>query len=345
MRVLVTGSSGFIGSQICSQLEAGGHEVIRVDLMLDQVHHGAPAPEGTHVLDVRDALAWGQLLRGVDAVCHQAALVGLGVRVEDMVGYASHNDVGTAALMVAMHQHDVRRLVFASSMVVYGEGTYRCPEHGIQAPAPRPIADLDAGQFENPCPVCGGPLAWELVDESTPLNPRNAYAASKVAQEHYASSWVRQAGASAIGLRYHNVYGPGMPRDTPYCGVAAMFRSSLQRGESPQVYEDGGQMRDFVYVSDVARANVAALESVVTRADYAAYNVCSGSPISIGDVAQAVSLGAGGSLRPQVTGAYRVGDVRHVVASPQRAKAELGFVAEVGPEVGLAQFATAPMRD
>ena len=152
----------------------------------------------------------------------------------------------------------------------------------IQVPTPRSVAALDDGNFENHCPVCGRPLGWELVDESARLDPRSSYAASKVAQEHYTAAWVRQADASAIALRYHNVYGPGMPRDTPYSGVAAMFRSSLERGESPQVYEDGQQMRDFVHVADVARANLAALRAVVEQAagHYAAYNVASGHPVS-----------------------------------------------------------------
>ena len=185
---------------------------------------------------------------------------GAGVRVGDLPSYASHNDVGTASLLAAMHEAQVDRLVLASSMVVYGEGRYTCPEHGDQQPPPRAVEALGSGDFENHCPSCGRALAWALVPEDARLDPRSSYAASKLAQEHYASSWVRQAGAAAIALRYHNVYGPGMPRDTPYSGVAAMFRSSLERGERPQVFEDGGQMRDFVHVDDVARANVLALE-------------------------------------------------------------------------------------
>ena len=171
----------------------------------------------------------------------------------DLPSYAAHNDLGTAALLAAMHAAGVGRLVLASSMVVYGEGRYACPDHGHQRPPPRTRAALDGGDFENHCPACGTQLAWEPVDEDSRLDPRSSYAASKVAQEHYTSAWVRQADAAAIALRYHNVYGPGMPRDTPYSGVAAMFRSSIERGEPPQVFEDGRQMRDFVHVSDVAR--------------------------------------------------------------------------------------------
>ncbi len=240
--------------------------MVRVDLMLAMAHGAAAAPEGTHQLDVRDAESWPELLRGVDAVCHQAAVVGAGVKVGDLPAYAGHNDLGTAALLAAMHEAGVARLVLASSMVVYGEGRYACPEHGDQAPPPRAVETLEAGDFENHCPVCGRPLGWELVDEDARLDPRSSYAASKVAQEHYAAAWVRQAGAAAVALRYHNVYGPGMPRDTPYSGVAAMFRSSLERGEAPQVFEDGGQVRDFVHVADVARANLAALHAVGERA-------------------------------------------------------------------------------
>ncbi len=347
MRVLLTGSAGFIGTAVGRALEEAGDEVVRVDVMLPQAHGpGVPPPRDTHVLDVRDAAAWATMLRGVDVVCHQAALVGAGVRVGDLPDYAAHNDLGTAALLAAMHEADVDRLVLASSMVVYGEGRYVCPDHGIQTPPPRPPERLDAGEFENRCPRCDAPLGWELVDEDARLDPRSAYAASKLAQEHYASSWARQAQAAAVALRYHNVYGPGMPKDTPYSGVAAMFRSSIERGEPPRVFEDGGQMRDFVHVSDVAAANLAAVRAVAdaSAGAFASYNVCSGVPVSIRRVADLVVEGTGADLTPAVTGEYRAGDVRHVVASPARARDELGFTATVTPEEGLRAFATAPLR-
>jgi dTDP-L-rhamnose 4-epimerase len=347
VKVLLTGSAGFIGSAIGRALDDAGDEVVRVDLMLDKAHGSSSPPEGTHQVDVRSAATWGHLLEGVDVVCHQAAVVGAGVTVADLPAYASHNDLGTAALLAVMHEAGVSRLVLASSMVVYGEGRYACAEHGDQVPGPRSTAALDAGDFDNHCPVCGSALTWALVDEDARLDPRSSYAASKLAQEHYTSAWVRQASSSAVALRYHNVYGPGMPRDTPYSGVAAMFRSSLERGEPPQVFEDGGQMRDFVHVDDVARANVAALRAVVDAApgSYAAYNVASGHPVGILEVARLVARGTGSDLEPQVTGGYRLGDVRHIVASPARAAAELGFTAEVLPGDGLPAFATAPLRD
>jgi len=346
VRVLLTGSAGFVGTRVAAALESAGLEVVRVDLMLPEAHGSSPAPAGTRRLDVRDADRWASLLRGVDVVCHQAALVGAGARVADLPAYAAHNGLGTAALLAAMHGAGVRRLVLASSMVVYGEGRYCCPEHGHQVPPPRSVAALDAGRFENECPVCGAPLAWELVTEDARLDPRSSYAASKVAQEHYTSAWVRQAGAAAVALRYHNVYGPGMPRDTPYSGVAAIFRSALALGKPPTVFEDGGQLRDFVHVSDVARANVRAVQALAGEQPgrFAAYNVCSGEPVSIGAVARLVAEGSGLDLVPRVTGGYRLGDVRHVVASPELARAELGFVAEVPPGVGLPAFATDPLR-
>ena len=157
MRVLLTGAAGFIGSAVGESLGDAGDDVVGVDLMLPQAHGEAVAPAGIHRLDVRDATSWGDLLTGVDVVVHQAALVGLGARVADLPAYASHNDVGTAALLAAMHEAGVARLVLASSMVVYGEGRYTCATHGSQSPGIRSAENLDAGRFENPCPVCGSP--------------------------------------------------------------------------------------------------------------------------------------------------------------------------------------------
>ena len=196
--------------------------------------------------------------------------------------------------------------------------------------------------FEHRCPIGGEELSWRLVDEDAPLRPRSLYAASKTAQEHYALAWSDAVGGSVIALRYHNVYGPGMPRDTPYSGVAAIFRSALENGTSPKVFEDGGQMRDFVHVDDVAAANVAAVNRIGS-ARFVAANVCSGQPISIREVAEQLSHASGGPA-PQVTGLYRSGDVRHIVADPARAREILGFSAKISPETGLKEFAKAPLR-
>jgi len=359
VRVLVTGACGFVGSAVCAELRARGHDVVGVDALIPQAHGpragnaGARADAAAHRVDVRDQEALDSALAGVDVVCHQAAIVGAGVAVADLPSYAAHNDLGTATLLAAMSEHDVRRLVLASSMVVYGEGRYACPEHGPVEAGIRTSAALAAGEFDHVCPACDRQLPWDRVDESAPLRPRTAYAASKVAQEHYAAAWAAQVRGEVVALRYHNVYGPWMPRDTPYSGVAAMFRSAVERGEPPQVYEDGRQMRDFVHVSDVARANVLAVEHVLAgqAGPMAAFNVCSGSPVSILEVAErlCVALGDTGGAAvagtaPQVTGAFRPGDVRHVVASPALAADTLGFVAAVPPGAGLEEFARAPLR-
>ncbi|GGT54188.1 NAD-dependent epimerase/dehydratase family protein [Streptomyces althioticus] len=329
MRVLVTGGAGFIGSHVVTALRTRGHEPVVFDVRTD------PAA------DVRSPDAVRAALDGVDAVCHQAAMVGLGTGFADAPEYVSRNDLGTAVLLTATADAGVRRLVLAGSMVVYGEGRYECPEHGVVRPGPRAEEDLAAGRFEPPCPVCGAALAPGLVDEDAPADPRNVYATTKLAQEHLAAAWARATGGSAVSLRYHNVYGPGMPRDTPYAGVASFFRSALARGEAPRVFEDGEQRRDFVHVRDVASANVAALEADPPAGALTAYNTGSGTPHTVGEMAQALAEAHGGPS-PVVTGDYRLGDVRHITADSTRLRTALGWKPEVTFEEGMRQFAVAP---
>jgi dTDP-L-rhamnose 4-epimerase len=230
-------------------------------------------------------------------------------------------------------------------MVIYGEGRYTCAEHGVVRPLPRAEADLAAGVFEPRCPRCGAQLEPGVVPEDAGPDPRNVYAATKLAQEHLAASWARETGGSAVALRYHNVYGPRMPRDTPYAGVASIFRSALAGGAAPQVFEDGAQRRDFVHVRDVAEANAAALRwDGSGSTGFAAFNVCSGQPHTIAEMAT-VLAGCCAGPEPVVPGRYRLGDVRHIVAAPELAAAELGFRARIGFAEGMAEFATAELRD
>lgn len=326
---------------------ARGDEVTIVDSGHPAAHR-APPPEAiagipVRLLDVRDRAALEALLPGVDVVVHQAAMVGLGVDLDDLPEYAGCNDLGTAVLLAAMARAGVHRLVLASSMVVYGEGAYACDRHGRVRPSARGVADLTAGRFEPGCPRCGRALAWIRIDEDASLDPRSVYAATKLAQEHLSAAWARQTGGAVVALRYHNVYGPGMPKDTPYSGVAAIFRSALAGGRAPRVFEDGGQRRDFVHVRDVAEANLAAVTATADRIGWRAYNVASGRPVTVGEMAAELARVAGGPA-PVVTGEFRLGDVRHVVASPARAETELGFRARIGLAEGLAEFAYAPLR-
>jgi dTDP-L-rhamnose 4-epimerase len=346
MRILVTGAAGFIGSHAVDAMRAAGHEVQGLDSLTPAVHTGRPdyLPDnfGLAVGDIRDPDQVRRAVAGADLVCHQAALVGLGVDLADLPAYSDVNVTGTAVLLEAMGRSGVGRLVLASSMVVYGEGAYDCAEHGRVRPDPRSADHLSAGWFEPRCPHCSRELGTATVTEDAPLDPRNAYAASKVAQEHLAATWARMTGGSAVALRYHNVYGPRMPRDTPYSGVAAIFRSALEAGRAPQVFEDGRQRRDFVHVRDVARANLAALRAGA-EGELQAFNVASGEPHTVGEMAEALATAFGGPT-PEVTGRYRLGDVRHVVAAPDAATAGLGFRAEISFTAGMAEFAHAALR-
>ena len=342
MRVLLTGGAGFVGRHVLRELLARGHEVRLLDSLRPDVHEESAARpiEGVdfRVADVRDAPAVDQAVEGMDAVLHLAAKVGLGVDVGDMPDYVSSNDAGTAVLLASMARAGIKRLILASSMVIYGEGLGRCAEHGPVRPPPRAEAALAAGEFEPLCPVCGCPLAPELVDESTRPDPRNAYAISKLAQEYYASTWTRMTGGSVAALRYHNVYGPGMPRDTPYAGVAAIFASALRRGQPPQVFEDGQQRRDFVHVSDVAAATVLACEQHAEGVR--AFNVGSGTPRTVGEMAHTLAQALKGP-QPIVTGQYRLGDVRHITADSSRVRRELNWRPQVNFSQGMAELASA----
>jgi dTDP-L-rhamnose 4-epimerase len=344
--VLLTGGAGFIGTHVTAALLAAGHTVV----ILDSGHpaaHSKPLPERVagvpvQIADLRQRDAVADALRGVDVVVHQAAMVGMGVDLADLPEYVGSNDLATAVLLAEMARAKVRRLVLASSMVVYGEGSYACLHHGSQRPPARTGPDLEAGVFDPPCPVCRAPLVSVSTSEDARLQPRSVYAATKLAQEHLSAAWARQSGGSVVALRYHNVYGPGMPRDTPYSGVAAIFRSALEAGLPPRVFEDGRQRRDFVHVADVAQANVAALEATV-REGFWAYNIASGRPSTVGDMARALADVMAGPA-PVVTGEFRLGDVRHVVASPERAAEELGFTAQIDLPTGMTDFAATELR-
>ena len=348
MRVLVTGGAGFVGSHIVDLLVEAGHEVVSLDRLHPRAHAGRPAYLRDDVEQVEADLAdpaaadvLDRALDGVDAVSHQAAMVGLGRELGDVVDYVRDNDLGTAAVLAAVARHRrVGRLVLASSMVVYGEGAYRCGEHGLVRPGPRPAARLQVGRFEPPCPRCGADLEPVAVTEDAQPDPRSVYAATKLHQEHLPAACALAGGPPVTALRYHNVYGPRMPRDTPYAGVAAIFRSALAAGQPPRVLEDGGQRRDFVHVTDVARANVAALTAPVPGA----FNVASGQPNTVGELAATRAAAMGGPA-PEVVGGWRPGDVRHVFASPALAAARLGFRARIGFAEGMAEFADAELRE
>lgn len=348
MRVVVTGGAGFIGSHVVDELVAAACDVTIVDLLHPWAHRAKPPYIPTAArferVDLRDEQALRAIVADSDAVTHQASVVGLETSFADAREYVEHNALGTASLLSALHHTGFRgRLSLGSSMVVCGEGAYVCGVHGRVRPRARTREALDAGEFEPVCSSCAGPLRPVAISEGDPLEPRNVYAATKLHQEHLVAIFGREHNIAVCALRYHNVYGPRMPFNTPYAGVAGIFRNAIAAGRPPEVFEDGGQMRDFIHVRDVARANVLALSS--EAAVSGAFNISTGEPHSVGDLAAAlVEASPRDSRAPVFSGRYRLGDVRHVFASPERARRAFGFSAEISFEDGVSEFAQEPLR-
>ncbi len=347
MRVLVTGGAGFIGSHVVDRLVERGDRVVVLDNLDPQVHgEGATEPGNIaeHVragrveflqADVRDSEAVKRALADVDTVVHLAAAVGVGQSMYEPHYYTSVNVDGQGVLMEEMAKDPkrYRRFVVASSMSIYGEGAYHCAEHGDVAPPPRGDAQLRAGEWELRCPDCGRTLEPRRTAESKPLQFTSIYAVTKKTQEELALCFGGAYGIPTLALRFFNVFGSRQALSNPYTGVAAIFMGRLKNGKVPLVFEDGAQSRDLIHVGDVADAVVRAAAGEGPACD--ALNVCTGRPITIGQVAATLAQRLGVDLAPQFIGKYRAGDIRHCIGDPARARELLGFEARTTFEQGL----------
>ncbi len=343
-RVLVTGGAGFIGSHLVDALLARG-EAVRILDNLDPLAHpsGEPPahldPEAELVVgDLRSADDVAGVLGGVDRVYHLGGIVGNGESMVNVRKAIDSNAGGTATLLEAViaRREEVRRVVVASSMVVYGEGSYRCPEHGIVVPGLRPLAQLRERLWEPLCPRCDRDLEPVPVSEEAPLRPVSVYGISKRDTEELALVLGEAYGFEAVALRYLNAYGPRQALANPYTGVAAIFSARLLGGKAPRVFEDGRQIRDLVHVSDIVAATLAAMDAA--GAPGHAFNVCTGQRIRIGELAAKLADLLAPDLQPEITGEFRAGDIRHCFADPTTARELLGFEARTRIEDGLPEL-------
>ncbi len=337
--ILVTGGAGFIGSHLVDALVEKGHRVRILDSLVEQVH-GGKVPEHLNKnaefiqADMCDADAVRQALDGIDVIYHKAAEVGVGQSMYEIVRYVKANDLGTAVLLeeIIKRPQQFKKLVVASSMSIYGEGAYRNPATGATVhPQIRPEEQLAAQSWE----VMDGATVLEPIGttEEKPLFPTSVYAVGKQDQEQYCICVGRAYKIPTVAFRYFNVYGTRQALSNPYTGVCAIFSARLLNNESPMIFEDGGQTRDFVHVSDIVQANLLALET--DKANYQAVNIGTGRPISVKEIAQLLAKGLGKDIEPTIVGKYREGDIRHCVSDITRARKLLGYEPKVNLEEGL----------
>lgn len=343
--VLVTGGAGFIGSHLTDLLLERGTRVRILDSLDRLAHPRRERPAHLardaelQVGDVRDRAAVDRALRDVDAVFHLAGSVGNGESMMNVRRTVDANSGGTATLLegILARRDRIGRLVLASSMVVYGEGSYACPAHGRVAAPARSQAQLHDRDWEPRCPRCAAELTPLPVTEDDPLRPTSVYGITKRDQEELALVLGRAYTLEVVALRYLNVYGPRQALGNPYTGVAAIFAARLLSGRAPIVFEDGRQLRDFVHVSDVVRATAAALEAA--EAAGKAINVSSGRRLEIGELARRLAEELAPGVAPRISGEFRAGDIRHCFADPGRAARLLGVQAERPLDDGLAELA------
>lgn len=341
LNLLVTGGAGFVGSHLVDALVERGHRVRILDSLVEQVH-GRRVPEYLNKnaefihADVCDAEAVGRALDGIDVVYHQASAVGVVQSMYEIPRFVKANDYGTAILLdeILKRRDRIQKLIAASSMSIYGESAYFCETCNKEFyPQLRNNEQLAAHNWEFTCERCEGFLKPVGTKEEKPLFPTTVYAVNKLAQEHYCLCVGRAYKIPTVALRYFNVYGTRQALSNPYTGICAIFSARLLNDERPLIFEDGGQTRDFVHVSDIVQANLLALETV--KADYEAVNVGTGQAFSVREIAEILAKGLNKNIEPEISGKYREGDIRHCIADITKAESLLGYKPKVKLEEGL----------
>lgn len=347
-KILITGGAGFIGSSLALALHARGHGVTVLDNLARQIHgdDAESSPLFSKICgqvsfvrgDVTSREDLLKVLPGVDTIVHLAAETGTGQSMYAIRHYADVNVGGTALLLdlIANERFPVRRLVVASSRAVYGEGKYRCAAHGISYPTARSEEDMAKGCFDHACPVCAQSLQLVPTDESSALHPSSVYGVTKLAQEQLVLSVGKALGISALAFRYQNVYGPGQSLSNPYTGILSIFSTRIRHGNPVNIFEDGKESRDFVYIDDVVDATVRGVEHPEPLVE--SFNVGSGVATDVLSIANTLRRYLGGDSKIAVSGQFRAGDIRHNVADLEKVSRVLGFKPGVSFDDGLRRF-------
>ncbi|MCX4176111.1 MULTISPECIES: NAD-dependent epimerase/dehydratase family protein [Paraburkholderia] len=349
--ILITGGLGFIGLNLAEQLVNAGSRVRLFDNLSAQIHGALPSVDHPVLAsplvevmrgDVGVRADLERAVEGVDAIVHLAAETGTAQSMYQMAHYNHVNTQGTALLLEVLQQqgqHKVRKILLASSRSVYGEGAFACPSCSpaeIRYPDPRTREALAAHRWDPACPVCNAGLAPVATSEQARIHPASIYAATKFAQEELIRIGAQALGIASVVLRLQNVYGEGQSLNNPYTGILSIFSTRIRQNKSLPIYEDGLESRDFVHVSDVARAFVLALNTDVGLFDI--FNVGLGEPVSVMDIASKLAQKLGSTITPHITAEYRVGDIRHCYADITRTTQVLGYTPQVGIDEGLERF-------
>ncbi|KAA0548345.1 SDR family NAD(P)-dependent oxidoreductase [Bacillus sp. BGMRC 2118] len=346
--ILITGGAGFIGSNLALKLLEKGNNVTVLDNLSPQIH-GEDGTKSELFLNIKDKVTfiqgdvvnmddWREALKGQDVVVHLAAETGTGQSMYEINKYIDVNVKGTSNLLhiLTNEEHQVKKIVIAASRAIYGEGMYHCSEHGTVYPIARKEEDMATGDFEVKCPICNRDVEVMATTEETKIHPTSIYGITKQMQEDMCMVAGKSIGVPVVGYRYQNVYGPGQSLKNPYTGILSIFSTIIKNGNNINIFEDGKESRDFVYIDDVVDATILGIEK--DEANYESFNVGTGVMTNVLEVAHTLKEKYGSDTEINISGNFRLGDIRHNYADLTKIQEKLGFTPKVSFEQGISKF-------